>query len=99
MRILIKPIITEKSLRETNQGKYAFEVGLFASKTQIKRAIEHQFGVKVISTQTLINKGNTTKNSRNRTLRTRSDIKKAIVTLAKGQKIDLFDTGALSSSK
>lgn len=90
--ILIKPIISEKSLKDAGLfGKYTFLVDTDANKTQIKRAIEEVFGVKITSIKTNITKGSTTKNTKvGRKVKIFAD-KKARVTLIKGQTIDIFD--------
>ncbi len=82
------PIVTEKvtMLGERNQG--AFRVAMDATKPAIKMAVETLFGVKVQTVNTLIQKGKT-KRFRGRPGQ-RSDVKKAYVTLAAGQTIDLY---------
>jgi large subunit ribosomal protein L23 len=90
--ILIKPIISEKSLKDAERfGKYTFLVATDANKTQIKRAIEEVFDVKITSIKTNITKGSMTKNTKvGRKVKIFAD-KKARVTLTKGQTIDIFD--------
>lgn len=86
--IIIKPIVSEKSYAQSDRGRYTFEVAPNASKIEIKRAIEEIFKVKVVSVNTLHRLG-----KRVRTMRgfgKRNDQKRAIVTLAKGQTIDVF---------
>ena len=92
MSLLIKPIITEKSMAETAKGRFSFKVLKGAKKPEIKRAVESQFGVKVRGVQTLVYKGERKRNLRNRARIVSSDWKKAIVSLAEGQKIDLFES-------
>ena len=89
--ILIKPIISEKSLKDASLfGKYTFLVSTDSNKTQIKRAIEEVFDVKITSIKTNITKGSTTKNTKvGRKIKVFAD-KKARVTLVKGQSIDIF---------
>ena len=86
--VIVKPIITEKA---TMAGELAnavtFEVARSASKPQIKDAVEALFNVKVTNVNTLVQKGKT-KKWRGQPYR-RSDLKKAIVTLAEGQSIDV----------
>jgi large subunit ribosomal protein L23 len=86
-QIIRSPVITEKAtaLSERNQG--VFRVALEATKPEIKQAVEGLFGVTVIAVNTLIQEGKT-KRFRGRIGR-RSDVKKAYVTLAAGQSIDL----------
>jgi|BEDMetMinimDraft_2_1075160.scaffolds.fasta_scaffold04664_6 large subunit ribosomal protein L23 len=86
-RILRRPLITEKATRVGEAQQILFEVAREATKPEIKAAVEGLFGVKVKAVNTLIQKGKT-KRFRGREGR-RSDIKKAYVTLAEGQSIDL----------
>jgi len=81
------PVITEKATAATEQDKVTFKVAMDATKPQIKAAVEKLFDVKVTAVNTLIAKGKRKvfKGRRGQ----RSDQKKAIVTLAKGQKIDV----------
>ncbi len=89
--IIIKPIISEKSLKDASFGKYTFLVNSKANKTEIKKAIEEVFEVKVVKIMTNITKGSTTKNTKvGRKVRIFAD-KKARVTLSKGQSILIFD--------
>lgn len=88
-QILIRPVITEKSTRLQEEGRYVFEVPLSATKTQIKEAVEKAFGVKVVEVNTVIVKG-----KRKRwgpRLVQRPTRKKAVVTLQPGQKIPVFE--------
>ena len=89
--IIIAPVITEKSMAGTASQQYTFEVHSSASKTQIKTAIREIFKVTVVKINT-VNVGGKTKNFARRGVRTsgkQSDWKKAIITLAAGQKIEL----------
>jgi len=89
--IIIKPIISEKSLKDAATGKYTFLVNDKANKTEIKKAIEEVFEVKITKIMTNITKGSTTKNTKvGRKVRFFSD-KKARVILQKGQSIAIFD--------
>jgi large subunit ribosomal protein L23 len=85
--VVVKPIITEKSTLVGEFNQLVFEVARTASKPEIKAAIEALFNVKVTSVNTLVQKGKS-KRWRGKPYR-RSDIKKAIVTLADGQSIDV----------
>jgi large subunit ribosomal protein L23 len=85
--VVVKPIITEKSTLVGEHNQLVFEVARTASKPEIKAAIEALFNVKVTAVNTLIQKGKT-KRWRGSPYR-RSDLKKAIVTLAEGQSIDV----------
>jgi len=89
--IIVAPLITEKSMAGTAVGQYAFEVDRRATKTQIKHAIAEIFKVDVVKINT-VNVGGKLKNFArrgNRTSGRQADWKKAVVTLAAGQKISL----------
>jgi large subunit ribosomal protein L23 len=89
--IIIAPLITEKSMAGTVVQQYSFEVNPRATKTQIKSAVSEIFGVTVVKINT-INVGGKKKNFARKGKRSsgmQSDWKKAIVTLAAGQKIQL----------
>ncbi|MDX2233539.1 MAG: 50S ribosomal protein L23 [Hyphomonadaceae bacterium] len=84
---IIAPIITEKATLLSDQNKVVFKVPLSATKDDVKAAIEALFKVKVVSVNTIRVKGKT---KRFRGVEgKRSDVKKAIVTLAAGQSIDV----------
>jgi large subunit ribosomal protein L23 len=86
--ILISPVISEKSYSLLDENKYTFVVSPDANKTQIKIAVEQVFGVKVTSVNTLNRAG---KRLRTRTgFGKRADTKRAIVTVAAGDRIDIF---------
>lgn len=89
--IIIKPIITEKSMDQVSLGKFTFEVGKEANKKSIKKAIEEKFKVHVVNLSTLTVKGKKIKAGRKRTEVARSSWKKAIIKLKTGEKIELFD--------
>jgi large subunit ribosomal protein L23 len=87
--IIMRPLITEKAQRGTTQNKYAFEVDKRANKLQIRDAVEIAFNVRVTDVNTITMRG---KVKRYGVRRTRlPDWKKAIVTLAAGDKIELFE--------
>jgi len=85
--VVLAPVITEKSTLLSEQNAVVFRVAKEASKPQIKAAVEALFGVNVLGVNTLTQKGKT-KRWKGRPY-TRSDVKKAIVTLAEGQSIDV----------
>lgn len=85
--IIRAPVITEKATMGSEHRQVTFKVPLNASKPEIKAAVEGVFGVKVTAVNTLIAKGKV-KRFRGR-IGQRSDVKKAIVTLAEGQNIDV----------
>ena len=89
--VIIKPIISEKSLKDAVLGKYTFLVNEKANKTDIKKAIEEVFEVKITKIATNITKGSTTKNTKvGRKVKVFAN-KKECVNLTKGQSIDIFD--------
>ncbi|MCW8917069.1 MAG: 50S ribosomal protein L23 [Magnetovibrio sp.] len=85
--VIRRPIITEKATLLSEHNQVAFEVAMDASKPEIREAIEGLFKVKVTGINTLIQKGKT-KTFRGRRGK-RDDLKKAIVTLADGDSIDV----------
>lgn len=89
--IIIKPIISEKSLKDAAGGKYTFLVDEKATKTEIKKAIEDVFSVKVTKIMTNITKGTTTRNTKVGRKVSEFSNKKARVSLMKGQSIAIFD--------
>jgi large subunit ribosomal protein L23 len=91
--IVIKPVISEKSLDETQRGKYTFRVHVDANKLQVKDAIEQLFNVEVVQVNVSTSKAKEKSRNRRRG-RIRgwtSEWKKAVVTLAAGQKIEFFE--------
>ena len=84
------PMITEKATLLSEKNQYVLRVSLDATKPQIKAAVEGLFGVNVVAVNTIVRKGKT-KRVKGRPGR-RSDVKNAIVRLAKDQAID-FTTG------
>jgi large subunit ribosomal protein L23 len=87
--VVLAPHITEKSTLLSEQNAVVFKVAGDASKPQIKAAVEALWGTKVVSVNTINVKGKT-KRWKGRPY-TRSDVKKAIVTLAEGQSIDVTE--------
>jgi large subunit ribosomal protein L23 len=85
--VILAPVVTEKSTAALEHNKMVFKVRPSATKPVIKRAIEQIFGVSVVSvnTTTLHGKTKTVRGMKGR----RSDVKKAVVTLKKGDHIDL----------
>ena len=84
---ILSPVITEKATLLSEQNKVVFRVAMDATKDEISAAVEALFKVTVTKVNTLVVKGKT-KRFRGRPGR-RSDVKKAIVTLAEGQSIDI----------
>ena len=85
--VIVAPVVTEKATVASEHNKVVFKVAHKATKPQIKEAVEKLFDVKVVSVNTLVTKGKK-KVFRGRPGQ-RSDVKKAIVTLAEGQSIDV----------
>ncbi|GAA2119073.1 50S ribosomal protein L23 [Actinomadura alba] len=86
--VLIAPVVSEKSYGLLDENKYTFLVQPDANKTQIKQAVEAVFQVKVASVNTINRQG-----KRKRTRHgfgKRKDTKRAIVSLAEGERIDIF---------
>ena len=85
--IILAPVITEKATLASERNQVIFKVAMDATKPQIKEAVEQLFEVKVTGVNTLVRKGKL-KTSRGRS-GLQSDVKKAIVTLAEGHRIDV----------
>ena len=85
--VIVAPVVTEKSTRISEHGQVVFKVRKQATKPEIKAAVEGLFGVTVTAVNTLVQKGKM-KRFKGRVV-FRSDVKKAIVTLAEGQAIDV----------
>ena len=86
--VLVRPIITEKSMTGTNSGRYTFAVAKAATKQEIAEAVASSFKVDVIAVNTLTVKGKVRKVGKR--LGKQSDWKKAVVTLAEGQRIERY---------
>ena len=87
--VILAPHITEKSTLLSEHNGVVFKVANDATKPQIKEAVEALWGVKVTGVNTIVQKGET-KRWKGRPYK-RSDSKKAIVTLAEGQSIDITE--------
>ena len=87
--VVLAPHITEKSTMLSESNAVVFKVAPGASKPEIKAAVEALFGVSVVGVNTMITKGKS-KRWKGKPY-TRSDVKKAIVTLADGQSIDITE--------
>jgi large subunit ribosomal protein L23 len=93
-QILIQPLYTEKLTRlQDSENKYAFRVLRDANKIEIRKEIEKQFNVKVVSVRSMNVRGKMHQQMtrKGRFTGRRPDWKKAIITLAQGDKIDLFE--------
>ena len=90
--VIVRPVITEKSTDLAAANKYIFEVDIRANKPQIKQAVETAFSVTVTEVNTMVMKGKPRGNARfGRKVTYGSDWKKAVVTLAADDKIELFE--------
>jgi large subunit ribosomal protein L23 len=89
--VLIAPVVSEKSYGLLEENVYTFKVATDASKPEIKQAVESIFDVTVLKVNTLNRKGKRKRNRRNGTFGKRADTKRAMVTLAEGDEIDLFE--------
>lgn len=89
--VLIAPVVSEKSYALLEENVYTFTVSRDASKPEIKQAVETIFDVTVLKVNTLNRKGKQKRNRRNGKLSARPDAKRAMVTLAEGDEIDLFE--------
>ncbi len=90
--IVLRPVVSEKSYGLLEDNVYTFVVHPKASKIEIRDAVETIFNVSVTSVNTLNRKGKRKRNRKAATFGKRPDTKRAIVTLAPGGKIDLFET-------
>jgi large subunit ribosomal protein L23 len=90
--VVIAPVISEKSYEQLEQNVYVFKVHTSASKPEIRRAVESIFDVAVTKVNTLNRKGKVRRNRRSNTVGKRADTKRAIVTLAEGDSIKIFET-------
>jgi large subunit ribosomal protein L23 len=93
--VLRRPVITEKNTILMEQGQYTFVVAPDANKIQIREAVERLFNVRVKAVNTLVTKGQersrSIKKGRGRVTGRESNVKKAVVTLFPGQRIDIFE--------
>ncbi len=87
--IIIGPMITEKSALQQDENIYAFRVGETANKVEIKNAIEALFGVEVLGVRTAVVRGKVKRFGRH--FGKRRNWKKAYVTLAEGDAINLYE--------
>jgi large subunit ribosomal protein L23 len=89
--VIIKPVVSEKSYGLLDSNVYTFVVHPDASKPEIHDAIESIFGVRVLKVNTLNRNGKRKRNRKTGTFGSRADTKRAFVTLADGDRIDLFE--------
>ena len=89
--VIIRPVVSEKSYALLDDGVYTFVVHPDANKVEIRHAIESVFNVRVANVNTLNRHGKRKRNRRNWTFGSRPDTKRAVVRLAGGDRIDLFE--------
>jgi len=89
--VIIKPVVSEKSYGLLDSNVYTFVVHPDASKPEIHDAVESIFGVRVLRVNTLNRNGKRKRNRKTGTFGSRPDTKRAFVTLADGDRIELFE--------
>ncbi len=89
--VIIRPVVSEKSYAGIEQNSYTFLVDPRANKTEIKQAVQSIWDVRVTSVNTLKRRGKVKR--RGFTKGKRADEKRAIVTLAEGDAIEIFESG------
>jgi large subunit ribosomal protein L23 len=90
--VIIRPVVSEKSYAGIEQNTYTFIVDRRANKTEIKEAVQRIWEVRVTSVNTLNRRGKTKR--RRFTVGKQADQKRAVVTLAEGGSIEIFETGS-----
>lgn len=93
MRLLSRPRVTEKSYAMNALNKYVFEVTKTSTKKSVKRAVEEVYGVNVVAVNMVRLPAKKHFSGSSRTLGFKAAVKKAIVSVAKGQTIELFKAG------
>ena len=89
--VIIRPVVSEKSYALLDAGVYTFIVAPGANKIEIRQAVETIFGVNVVKVNTLNRPGKRKRNRGKSTFGKRADTKRAVVTLATGQTIPIFE--------
>jgi large subunit ribosomal protein L23 len=89
--VILRPVVSEKSMALLDGNAYTFVVSQDANKIEIREAVEAIFNVKVSKVNTLNRTGKRRRNRRSFTFGKRPDTKRAIVTLADGERIELFE--------
>ena len=90
--VIIKPVVSEKSYGLLDTGAYTFVVHPDANKIEIRQAVESIFNVRVKKVNTLNRQGKRKRNRRSYTFGKRADTKRAVVTLAGDDRIELFES-------
>ena len=89
--VILRPVVSEKSYALMDANVYVFVIDPSATKIDVRHAVETAFGVRVTKVNTLNRKGKRRLNRRTNTVGTRPSVKRAVVTLAAGDRIDLFE--------
>jgi len=89
--VIIRAVVSEKSYALLDQGVYTFLVAPGANKVEIRHAVETIFGVNVVKVNTVNRPGKRKRNRGRATFGKRADTKRALVTLATGQTIPIFE--------
>jgi large subunit ribosomal protein L23 len=90
--VILRPVVSEKSYGLLDHGVYTFIVRPDANKIEIRQAVEAIFDVRVVNVNTLNRKGKRKRQRKKPTFGKRADTKRAIVTLAEGDRIPLFES-------
>jgi len=88
--IIVRPVVSEKSYASFDEGVYTFVVAPDANKIEIRKAIESIFNVRVTNVNTINRKGKRKRNRRSGTWSARPDQRRALVSLAEGDRIEIF---------
>jgi large subunit ribosomal protein L23 len=88
--VVLRPVVSEKSYAAYDENVYTFLVAPDANKIEIRRAVEEIFGVKVTNVNTLNRKGKRKRNRRTGSWGKRADQRRAVVSLAEGDRIEIF---------
>ena len=88
--VILRPVVSEKSYALLDTGVYVFIVHPDSNKTEIRQAVESIFSVRVTNVNTLNRKGKRKRNRKTFTYGQRPTVKRALVTLAEGDSIELF---------
>ena len=89
--VILEPVVSEKSFALLEQNVYTFKVHPSSTKPEIAKAVEQIFDVEVLKVNTLRRRGKRIRNRRALTYGRRPDVKRAMVTLAEGDSIELFE--------
>ena len=88
--VILRPVVSEKSYAALDANVYTFEVAPGANKVEIRQAVEAIFGVKVLNVNTINRSGKRKRNRKTGTWGRRANQKRAVVSLAAGDTIEIF---------